>query len=224
MRPLIFLGSSASIDSFVEVARLTDRPIAGIVDDNFFGNTHEICRIPVIGSEQSWEFEKTCNQFDYFIGSSMVPINVIDRKKRLKMIGIVKQYNLNLDTLIHPSSYIYPEVTIGAGSYVGYCASINNRVAIGKHCQIHAYVGISHDCEIGSNTCIAHQAMIAGQNQIGNNVHIGMGAAVCKNNVVVGNDAVIHPKITVMRDIEENEIVHLGGTNTRRIYGEVIRS
>jgi len=224
MRPLIFLGSSASIDSFVQVARLTDRQIAGIVDDNFFGNTNEICRIPVIGSEQSWDFENTCNHFDYFIGSSMVPINVIDRKKRLKMIGIVKQYNLNLATLIHPLSYIYPEVTIGAGSYVGYCVSINNRVAIGKHCQIHAYVGISHDCEIGSNTCIAHQAMIAGLNQIGNNVHIGMGAAVCKNNVVVGNDAVIHPRITVMRDIEENEIVHLGGTNTRRIYGEVIRS
>ena len=224
MRPLIFLGSSASIDHFVQAARLADRPIAGILDDNYFGNKNEICRIPVIGSEQSWDFKNTCNQFDYFVGSSMLPINVIDRKKRFKMIDIVEQYNLNLATLIHPLSCIHPEVTIGAGSYIGFCASISNRVVIGKHCQLHVYAGISHDCEIGTNTCISHQVLIAGSNRVGNNVHIGMGAAVCKNNVVVGNDAVIHPRITVMRDIEENEIVHLGGTNTRRIYGEVIRS
>ena len=224
MRSLIFLGSSSSIDSFVQVARLTNRQIAGIVDDNYFGNTSNICDIPVIGSELSWNFESTCDQFDYFVGSSTVPINVIDREKRFKMIHFIEKYNLNLATLIHPVSDIYPGAIIGAGSYVGFCASINNRVVIGKHCQIHAYAGISHDCEIGTNTCIAHQVMIAGYNCVGNNVHIGMGATVCKNNVTVGNDAVIHPRITVMRDIEANEIVHLGGTNTRRIYGEVVRS
>lgn len=224
MRPLIFLGSSSSIDSFVQVARLTNRQIAGIVDDNFFGNTSDICNISVIGSELSWNFEHTRDQFDYFVGASMVPINTNDRNKRLNMIDIVERYNLNLATLMHPSSYIYPDVKIGSGSYVGYCASINNRVVIGKHCQIHAYVGISHDCEIGMNTCIAHQGMIAGINVVGNHVHIGMGAAICKNNVVIGHHAVIHPRITVMRDVEDNEIVHLGGNNTRRIYGEVVRS
>jgi len=224
MRSLIFLGSSSSIDSFVQVARLTNRQIAGIVDDNFFGNTNNICNIPVIGSELSWDFEHTRDQFDYFVGASMVPINTNDRNKRKNMIDIVERHHLNLATLIHPVSDIYPGAIIGAGSYVGYCASINNRVVIGEHCQIHAYVGISHDCEIGTNTCIAHQVMIAGSNRVGNNVHIGMGAAICKNNVVIGHHAVIHPRITVMRDVEDNEIVHLGGNNTKRIYGEVIRS
>ena len=224
MRSLIFLGSSASIDNFVQVAKLTGKAIEGIIDDNYFGNTDEICGIPVIGSEQLWDFKNTCSQFDYFVGSSTVPINIVDREKRFKMIDLIEKYNLNLATLIHPVSDIYSGTVIGAGSYVGFCASINNRVVIGKHCQIHAYAGISHDCKIGTNTCIAHQVMIAGFNCVGNNVHIGMGATVCKNNVAVGNDAVIHPRITVMRDVENNEIVHLGGTNTRRIYGEVVRS
>jgi hypothetical protein len=40
---------------------------------------------------------------------------------------------------------------------------------------------------------------------------------------VVGNDAIIYPKVTVARDVDPGEIVSLAGTNTRRIYGEIIR-
>jgi hypothetical protein len=53
------------------------------------------------------------------------------------------------------------------------------------------------------------------------------GAAILrtgKNHTVVGNDAIIYPKVTVARDVEPGEIVSLAGGNTRRIYGEVIRS
>jgi UDP-3-O-[3-hydroxymyristoyl] glucosamine N-acyltransferase len=224
MRPIILLSSSFGIDPLLRVAQLTNRDVIGILDDNFFGNTDSICSVPVIGSENSWNFDKTRNDFDFFIGASMVPMNVNDREKRHKMIDIVDRYKLNLATLIHPFSEIYDDVQIGQGSYIGYCASINNRVAVGRHCQIHSLVGVSHDCQIGDNTCLGHRVMVAGYNNIGSHVHVGMGSSIAKNGVTIGDHSVIHPGITVMRSVDDREIVHLGGDNTRRIYGEVVRS
>jgi acetyltransferase-like isoleucine patch superfamily enzyme len=224
-RPIIFLGASSNLDNFVHVANLVNKNIAGIIDDNFFGNTENKCGIPVIGSEESWNFDLFREEFDYFIGASMVPINQADRAKRIKMIDIAEKYHLSLATLIHPRSEIYPGASIGSGSYVGFCASISNRVVIGQHCQIHSYVGITHDCQVGNNTSIANQVMIAGNTTIGSHVHIGMGATLCKSNgITVGDHAVIHPRITVMRNVEQNETVHMAGNNTRRIFKEVIRS
>lgn len=225
MRPLIFLGSSSNLDLFVRVAELTNRKIAGIIDDNFFNNTDAVCGIPVIGSEESWDFGGTVDQFDYFLGSSMIPLNHLDRLKRIKMIDIGNRYHLNFATLINPQSEVYPGAVILPGSYVGYCASISNRVTIGQHCQIHSYAGIAHDCQVGDNTSINQQAMVASYTTIGSHVHIGMGAALCKSSgITVGDHAVIHPRITVMRDVEHNETVHLAGDNTRRIFKEVVRS
>jgi hypothetical protein len=53
------------------------------------------------------------------------------------------------------------------------------------------------------------------------------GAAILrtgKNHPVVGNDAIIYPRVTVARDVDPGEIISLAGSNTRRIYGEVIRT
>ena len=224
-RQLIFLGASTNIDNFVHVARLVNKNILGIIDSNFFGNTEFRCGIPIIGSEDSWNFDSTRDDFEYFIGASMVPINQVDRAKRVAMIDLVEKHNLNLATLVHPRSDIYPGAVIGPGSYVGYCASISNRVVIGKHCQIHSYAAITHDCSVGDNTNISNQVMIAGNTTIGNHVHIGMGAALCKSTgITIGHHSVIHPRITLMRDVQDHEVVHLAGDNTRRIFKEVIRS
>ena len=69
--------------------------------------------------------------------------------------------------------------------------------------------------------------MISTNTIIKDNVSIMPGAAILrtgKNHTVVGNDAIIYPKVTVTRDVDPGEIVSLAGNNTRRIYGEVIRS
>ncbi len=69
---------------------------------------------------------------------------------------------------------------------------------------------------------VERRAFVTGYINVGENVHIGFDSVVSKAKTV-GNNSVIHPRITVLRDVEENEIVSLVGSNTRRIYGEIIR-
>jgi UDP-3-O-[3-hydroxymyristoyl] glucosamine N-acyltransferase len=68
--------------------------------------------------------------------------------------------------------------------------------------------------------------MISSHTTVKDNVVTMPGAVILrtgKNHTVVGNDAIIYPKVTVARDVDPGEIVSLAGTNTRRIYGEIIR-
>jgi UDP-3-O-[3-hydroxymyristoyl] glucosamine N-acyltransferase len=68
--------------------------------------------------------------------------------------------------------------------------------------------------------------MISSHTTVKDNVVIMPGAAILrtgKNHTVVGNDAIIYPKVTVARDVEPGEIISLAGGNTRRIYKNIIR-
>jgi UDP-3-O-[3-hydroxymyristoyl] glucosamine N-acyltransferase len=223
-KPLIFLGGSLGLDSYTRVCELTDVPIHGILDDNYFGNTDSLCDVPVVGSENIFDFESKKHQYNFFIGASMSTDSPKNMIKRLKMIDIVNRYNLTCSTLIHPHSEVYSGAVLAQGCYVGYCAGLQNRVTVGAHSLIMPWVGIGHDCNIGSNTILNRNAWSVGCVTIGNNVVVGTHSGLAKNNCVVGNNSVIHPGITVLRDVEENEIVSIGGKNSRRIYKEVTRS
>ena len=227
MRPVIFLGTNTNLDVPLRICHLRNIPVAGIVDSDYYGNTDKKNGVEIIGSEQSFDFDTARDQFDFFIGQSSSTQDQRSRKKRLDYISIINHHNLNCATLIHPVSEIYNNVEIGPGCLIGFCAGISHHVTIGAHSRIDSFSIISHNVEIGDNSYIHSASIIMTNTIVKNNVMIMPGAAILrtgKNHTVVGNDAVIHPKVTVARDVEPGEIVSLAGGNTRRIYGEVIRS
>jgi acetyltransferase EpsM len=222
-KPLIFLGSNSNLALFAETAENMGIAVAGILDDNYFGNTDYICDIPVIGSEDTFKFESEKDNYLFFIGASVVPINITDRVKRQKMIKIVEKFNLNLATLTHKFCEISKSVVLHPGCYIGYCAGIGYKTILMPHSQVHAYSGIAHNSILGKNSVVERRVSIAGSITIGENVHIGFDSVIAKAKTV-GDNSVIHPRITVLRDVDENEIISLAGSNTRKIYGEIIRS
>lgn len=222
-KPLLFLGSNSNLILFADLAEDMGLTVKGVLDDNYFGNTESVSGIPFVGSEQTFNFEKERDNYMFFVSPSVIPINLLDRAKRLKMIKIVEHFNLDLATLTHKFCEISKTATVHPGSYVGYCAGIGNHTTLMPHSQVHAHVGMAHDCVLGKNSVVERGAFITGGITIGENAHIGFGAAVSKAKYV-GANSVVHPRVTVFRDVEENEIVSLAGDNTRRVYGEVIRT
>ena len=94
-KQLVFLGASANISIYAETASRQGIAIAGIVDQDYFGNTNAICDIPVIGSEETF-FNSNYNDYFIFIGTNWSPHSdhARDKKKRLNFIKLIKQFNI----------------------------------------------------------------------------------------------------------------------------------
>lgn len=222
-KPLIFLGSNSNLALFAEIAEQMGISVKGVIDDNFFGNTDSICDIPFIESEETFNFEKERDRYVFFVSPSVVPTFLNDRKKRQKMIKIVEDYNLELVSLINNFSQISKSAILHPGCYIGFGAGVGYKATVMPHSQIHSHSALSHNCVLGKNSVIERRAYVIGGAIVGENVHIGFDTVIAKANIV-GNNSIVHPRVTVFRDVEENEVVSLAGGNTRRIYGDVTRT
>ena len=68
-KPIVFLGTSTNLEIFIRVCTLRGMPVAGIVDSDFYGNSEIRNGLPVIGSEDTFDFEAARDQYDFFIGT-----------------------------------------------------------------------------------------------------------------------------------------------------------
>ena len=201
--------------------------MAGIIDSDYFGNTDHMHGIKIIGSEDSFDFDAESKNYDFFVGASGYIRDPRSFKKRMRYVELVEEKKLNCATLIHPSSEILSDTVIEPGCLIGFCVGISYKVHIGKHSQLHPFSSVSHDVNIGQNCVLGPYSFSMPYVTFGNHVTMGGGAAILrsgKKTTLIGDYAEIHPRVTVARDVEPGELVSLAGNNTRRIYGEVLRS
>jgi bifunctional UDP-N-acetylglucosamine pyrophosphorylase / glucosamine-1-phosphate N-acetyltransferase len=121
-------------------------------------------------------------------------------------------------TMIDPSTtYIGPDVQIGAGTILYPNTVIEGTVSIGKNCVIESsYV---RDAVIGDNVTIGPFAHIRNQTVIGNNVRIGNFVEVKKS---VLQDGVKAAHLTYLGDSEIGKHVNIGcGTITVNYDGKL---
>lgn len=223
-KPLIFLGSNSNISLFSETAEEMGIPVFGIIDDQYYGNTQSIAEVPIVGSEKTFDFENNKNQYQFFVASSVIPKFEGSKIRRLEFINLCNRHQLPLATLRNKISQVSKSVIVHPGTYIGFCAAIGHGCELLPHSQIHTHALLAHDSILGINSVIERTALVSGNCVIKENAHIGFGSAISKlGGAVIGKNAVIHPRLTVLRDVEDNEIVSLAGDNTRKIYGKVVR-
>lgn len=223
MKPLIFLGSNSNIILFAETAEKTGMTVKGILDADYYENTETVCDIPIIGSEDTFDYKN--HDCVYFVSPSVIPVNTRDRQKRLKMIDLVEKLDLPLATIINPHCEIGKTAVIHPGVYIGYGVCIGHSCEIMSHAQLHTYAMMGHHSTLGKNSVMERASFIVSYTNIGQNVHLGFNASLFKSEPLnVGNNSVVHPCITVMRDVDENEIVMIAGNNNRRVYGKTVKT
>ena len=109
-------------------------------------------------------------------------------------------------TVIHPHTSLSDTATIDLGSAVGAFCMVLPGTRIGRHVALRGACYVGHDCIIEDFAFIGAQAMVAGYCQIGEGAHIGPNSAV-RDSVKVGRFAVVGIGSTVVRDVEDFEIV-----------------
>lgn len=107
--------------------------------------------------------------------------------------------------LVHPQAIMAEDVIIDEGSVVMAGAVINSGTKVGKGCIINTCSSVDHDCELGNYVHISVGAHICGTVNIGDNTWIGAGATI-KNNTNIIRNCTIGVGAAVIRNIETSGV------------------
>lgn len=112
-------------------------------------------------------------------------------------------------TIIALRSVVYNVANINPGTIIAPGAILTSKVDIGQHVLINTSVTIGHDCMVGEFSTISPGVNIGGHVNIGRGVFIGIGATI-KNGVTIADGVVVGAGSVVIRDILEENSVHVG--------------
>lgn len=111
-----------------------------------------------------------------------------------------QRFGLAFCTLVHPTAYVSPLATLGAGVFVGARSAIAPGAVLGEHVFVNRGVTIGHDTHVGAFSRLQPGCNVGGLSRFGTGVTVGIGATVIER-LVVGDDAFIGAGAIVARDV-----------------------
>lgn len=101
---------------------------------------------------------------------------------------------------VHPTAWISPAASIGAGTVVMARAVIQSNARIGRNCIVNTGAVVEHDCVVGDHTHLSPSVTLGGAVTVGEYVHMGIGA-IAIPGARVGDRSVIGAGAVVLRKI-----------------------
>lgn len=126
--------------------------------------------------------------------------NCAVRKKIVEKITVNKYL-----TVIHPSSIICRNVSVGEGTVIMHGAIVQSSAKIGRHCILNTKSSVDHDVIINDFVHIASGATICGESEVGECTWIGAGSVI-KQGVHIGKNCMIGAGSVVVKDIPDNVV------------------
>jgi serine acetyltransferase len=212
-KPIIFLGSSSSMENLVEICKLNDRKVLGIVDPDYASQS-ELHGLPILDKDT---YFSQADQYEFFVASWWFPFKPPvfqrDREKRNMLLGWMKEYNLTGANIIHPTAVVSSSTKIDRNVAIGALSVILCNTTIHKNTVIREQTYISHDVEIGENSVIQIKATVTGRIKIGKNAYIGVGSTIMNGMPItvmpIGDNVLVHPTMLVLNELPDNAVVGL---------------
>lgn len=189
MNKLVIIGAGGHGKVIADNALKNGYTDIKFLDDCTVG---ECMGFPIVGTSADAE-KLNDGKTDFIIG---IGNNAIRKK-------IAKKYSVNWVSLIHPSSQIAVNVTIGKGTVIMANAVVNPCAEIGNHCIINTAAVVEHDNVIEDYVHISPRAALGGTVCVGEETHIGIGATVI-NNIEICGKCIIGASSAVIRNIENS--------------------
>ena len=225
-RPLILVGSNSALFYIKDVCKNFDIKIAGIIDNDYYGNTEELEGIPVIDTELSFEDPEKLKyykeNYHFFCATNYLP----DRKevhkrnfnKKLYLIEIIDRLDLPCISLIDKGAFVHDTCKIGKSVFIEtltYIAGYNN---IGDYTRVYAFTITGHHNEIGRNCVLQRKSGVYDYDTLEDNVFVGMHSQIAGENITLKKGTQVHPFICLRRSTAENEVISLAGKDLRKVY------
>ena len=150
---------------------------------------------------------KVCRLEDFSKGDSekyIVGVTTPAKKRLVEQLD--SSFDIQLNTIIHPTAYVSPFAQIGNGVYIGANSVIGPLVIIRDNVFINRAVTVGHDTEIGEYSRLMPGVNVAGHIVIGKRTTVGMGVSVIEKTVI-GDDVVIGAGAVVINDFPDSVLV-----------------
>ncbi len=224
-RPLIFLGTTIAMLKLVEVCEDHGITIAGIIDDNYFGNTDIFRELPVIDTENSFDdlakAEYYRDNYNFFCAVNWSPETanhaIRNTTKRKNFIQLIKKHNLNCISIVDRTARVSPRSKLGRNVYLDAHVMIEPSCTIGDFTTVYYNTTIGHDNVIGENCTFQRQCIVNGKNIVGDNVYFGPCVRAMKPGATFSAGTFVHEGIYLRRGTLANEVISLNTVNQSRV-------
>lgn len=157
----------------------------------------------VLGSE--YDLPDLIKKYNLFGGIVAIGDNWTRSKVVEKISKIVPSFNFI--TTIHPNTIIGKDVTIGNGTVIIPGAIVNANSTIGKHSIINTKSTLGHNGYMSEFTSLASGVCTGGNFALGAYSAISLGTNIIEN-ITIGPHTVVGAGSLVIRDFENNILVH----------------
>ena len=135
-------------------------------------------------------------------GSFFVAIGDNNVRQRVTAEFLTKNPRSTLSSLIHPTSVVSKNTSIGKGVVVMPLCVINHSTEIGDGVIINTRSSVDHDSNLLDFSSVAPGVSMGGNVRIGERSAVSIGATI-KHGVRIGQDVVIGANSLVLSDIED---------------------
>ncbi len=195
---IVIIGSGGHAHVVTSTLIAVGHQVVGFYDDDEQKWGTHIFGIPVIGPINKL---MSSNNFSHGI----IGIGQNEVRKR-----IAEELDLNWITVVHPFSWVHPEVQLGVGTIICAGAIVQPSAQIGSHVIINTKASVDHHCHVGDYAHLAVSHLAGGASvdegvlmalsstvlpgiHVGSWATVGAGAVVSKNvlpgTTVVGSPA-----------------------------------
>lgn len=219
-KPLILLGSRWSLGVIKRICNQNGIEIAGILDNDYYGNTKTLGGIPVIDTENN--IEKYKDTYNFFLASIWTPEKtseaIRNRNRRQELIDLIEHNQLPCLTLIDKNSVVDDDVSFGKNCLVDCFVVIGEQNTFGDYVSVYHQAGFGHHNHVGNHCVFQRKSGITSNSIIEDYCYFGLNSNVLGSDLKFGAGTVVQPGLNLLRGTNENEVVSLAGKDLRRIY------
>ena len=149
------------------------------------------------------------------LGVSGVALGIGAGPRRRAVADELIAADIALLSVLHPTVFFGPGVTVGVGAIVAPGVVVTRDVTLGRGAIINYRAAVGHDCAVGDFAFVGPGAVLAGNVHVGTNALIGAGAVVLPGRSV-GDGATVGAGAVVTRDAVTGAVV---AGNPARLLG-----
>lgn len=164
MSSILIVGAGGHAKVVLATLLAAGEIVEGLLDDRTETWGSKVLNYPVLGGLSI--LKQTSSRAIIAIGHN-----------RVRQILNERYPSVNWTCVVHPSAFIHPSVTLGAGSVVFAGAVIQPDTHIGKHVIVNTAATVDHDCVLEDYVHIAPGAHLAGQVHLESGAFLGIGGA-----------------------------------------------
>ena len=225
-KPLILIGSNSKMFFLQDMCDELNITIAGIIDNDYYGNTKEINGIPVIDTELNFndpdQLEYYKNNYNFFLAVNWHPyadpVIKRNRQKRKYLMDLLDQLDLPCINLVHKTARIQKTTVLGKNVLVDAYVNISAENVVEDYVSFFSYAIVGANNTIKRNSVFQRKTGLMHNTVVEQDVYFDLNVNVFVSNVTFGHSTVIQPCLSLGRGTSVGEMVSLVGKDLRRVY------